>query len=347
VFGSLAPPRSAGPHLTLRHGSAYQVYNVYTRCCPRRVDGTVGARLRCRGPWWCSPSWPLDQSATIGTLGTSPSRMHPARQPSSGTPRNAKSGRDQAICGRAHGPQAQHRPSRPIRTLPSLPSSRNIYTAAVASPAPMGVGGVSSGRRGGRRLAGEGRRRHNPAQNEGQSCDDDQFETIDTPGDTWWMEKSVTKSDTDGEVIFVEIAGSRIPFTTRVPSVNRHAVQTSPSVSKVRKSQYCMKALHSQDVMNIHIQHCRGRRACPPRRVTRTPPGVPASACGSGPALVMKKVMAACWAGAGALRLRDTSTRDTKRGKRIVSCMSVLPLNLRIPAERETRDACPRVERLA
>jgi hypothetical protein len=76
-----------------------------------------------------------------------------------------------------------HRPSHSIRTLPSPPSSRNIYTAAVALPAPMGVGRVSSGRRGGRRLAGEGRRRHTPAQNEGQSCDDDQCETRDTPGD--------------------------------------------------------------------------------------------------------------------------------------------------------------------
>src|SRR5262245_19416090 len=81
---------------------------------------------------------------------------------------------------------------------------------------------------------------------------------------------------------------------------------------------------------------CRSAPSRPPR-----------SAPLPGPTLLMKKVMAVGCACTGTLRLRDTSTRDTTRGKRIVSCMSVLLLSIRFHTERETVDADPRVARPA
>ena len=41
--------------------------------------------LRCRGPSWCSPSWPLDPSATIDNLCTDPNQMRPLDNPPSRT----------------------------------------------------------------------------------------------------------------------------------------------------------------------------------------------------------------------------------------------------------------------
>jgi hypothetical protein len=231
---SVAAPRSEGPHLTLRHGPARQAYSDYTHYYPRRADGMAGVLLQCISPLCCPRYLPLDQSATIRNLCTYPSQMRPlSTPPEHKTPQNATSRRDKPACCRARDPQA-YRPSHPIRTLPSPPSSRNICTAAVASSAPMGVGRVSSGRRGGRRLAGEGRRRHNPAQNEGQSCDDDQFETIDTPGDDGETRHQKRYCWRSRKSAWVDAECP--PNTVGCRLVNPREV-TSLSVSKVRMTQ--------------------------------------------------------------------------------------------------------------
>ena len=133
---SVAAPRSEGLHSTRRHASVCQAYSEYTHYCPRRAAGMAGVLPRYRGPSWCSYYWPLDQSATIGTLCTDPSRMRPSRQSSPGhsTPRNAMSGRDKPACGRERCHTAR-RAFCPLGNFPPSRSWSNIHTAVVVSQA--------------------------------------------------------------------------------------------------------------------------------------------------------------------------------------------------------------------
>jgi hypothetical protein len=91
---SVAALQSEGQHWTLRHGPARQAHSDYSHYYPRRVDGMVGSLLRCISPSCCPRSLPLDQSATIGNLCTTPSRMRPLQTPlEHRMPENATSGR--------------------------------------------------------------------------------------------------------------------------------------------------------------------------------------------------------------------------------------------------------------
>src|SRR3954452_22212547 len=78
---SVAALQSEGPHWIRRPGSAPQAQSDYSHSFPRRADGRVGGLLRCINPSCCPRQWPLDRSATIGTLCTNPSWMRPLETP--------------------------------------------------------------------------------------------------------------------------------------------------------------------------------------------------------------------------------------------------------------------------
>src|ERR1043166_9083438 len=128
---SVAAVPSEGPHWTLRPGSAPQTHNDYSHYRPRRANGRVEGLLRCIRPSCCPRSWPLDQSATIGTLCTYPSRMRPLSTPlAHRTFANSMSGRDYPARCHVRFPS----PSNPFRVIRHLPPSRStskIHTSAV------------------------------------------------------------------------------------------------------------------------------------------------------------------------------------------------------------------------